>query len=288
MKPEEKVIKKEPFIREYKPRKLKFTFSRQQLCIPYALFLIMFVIFPLLLVVYYAFTGSDGSFTFNNFAEFFTDTTKISTLLISILVALLVTVICLLIAYPVAYILSKMKQSTAFVLLLLFITPMWINFVLRAMAMKELLSLIGIPLGSFANIIGLTYDFLPFMIMPIYSTLIKMDKSLEEAAADLGANKFQVFKDVTLPMSMPGIISGAMMVFLPVMSCYVITDTFSGSTGFSVIGKLIAWSFLGENGTLTNVNGGATIALVMLVIMFLTMLLTGGFKNNNNARGTNL
>ena len=89
-------------------------------------------------------------------------------------------------------------------------------------------------------------------------------------------------------MSMPGIISGAMMVFLPVMSCYVITDTFSGSTGFSVIGKLIAWSFLGENGTLTNVNGGATIALVMLVIMFLTMLLTGGFKNNNNARGTNL
>ena len=288
MKPEEKVVKKEPFIQEYKPRKLKFTFSRQQLCIPYALFLIMFVIFPLLLVVYYAFTGADGSFTFNNFAEFFTDTTKISTLLISILVALLVTVICLLIAYPVAYILSKMKQSTAFVLLLLFITPMWINFVLRAMAMKELLSLIGIPLGSFANIIGLTYDFLPFMIMPIYSTLIKMDKSLEEAAADLGANKFQVFKDVTLPMSMPGIISGAMMVFLPVMSCYVITDTFSGSTGFSVIGKLIAWSFLGENGTLTNVNGGATIALVMLVIMFLTMLLTGGFKNNNNARGTNL
>ena len=288
MKPEEKVVKKEPFIQEYKPRKLKFTFSRQQLCIPYALFLIMFVIFPLLLVVYYAFTGSDGSFTFNNFAEFFTDSTKISTLLISILVALLVTVICLLIAYPVAYILSKMKQSTAFVLLLLFITPMWINFVLRAMAMKELLSLIGIPLGSFANIIGLTYDFLPFMIMPIYSTLIKMDKSLEEAAADLGANKFQVFKDVTLPMSMPGIISGAMMVFLPVMSCYVITDTFSGSTGFSVIGKLIAWSFLGENGTLTNVNGGATIALVMLVIMFLTMLLTGGFKNNNNARGTNL
>ena len=288
MKSEEKVIKKEPFIQEYKPRKLKFTFSRQQLCIPYALFLIMFVIFPLLLVVYYAFTGSDGSFTFNNFAEFFTDTTKISTLLISILVALLVTVICLLIAYPVAYILSKMKQSTAFVLLLLFITPMWINFVLRAMAMKEMLSLIGIPLGSFANIIGLTYDFLPFMIMPIYSTLIKMDKSLEEAAADLGANKFQVFKDVTLPMSMPGIISGAMMVFLPVMSCYVITDTFSGSTGFSVIGKLIAWSFLGENGTLTNVNGGATIALVMLIIMFLTMLLTGGFKSNNNARGTNL
>ena len=164
---------------------------------------------------------------------------------------------------------------------------MWINFVLRAMAMKELLNLIGIPLGNVANIIGLVYDFLPFMVMPIYSTLIKMDKSLEEAAFDLGAGKVKVFTSVTLPLSMPGIISGAMMVFLPVMSCYVITDTFSGSEGFSVIGKLIAWCFLGENGTLTNVNGGATISLVMLVIMFVTMLLTGGFKDEN-VRGTNL
>lgn len=288
MKIEEKVVCKEPFIREQKPRKFRLTFRRQQLCIPYALFLIMFVIFPLFLIIYYAFTGSDGSFTFNNFAMFFTDATKISTLLISILVALGVTIICLLVAYPVAYILSKMRKSTAFIFLLLFITPMWINFVLRAMAMKELLVLIGIPLGSIANVIGLTYDFLPFMIMPLYSTLIKMDKNLAEAAADLGASKVKVFTSVTLPMSMPGIISGAMMVFLPVMSCYVVTDAFSGSTGFSVIGKLLAWSFLGENGAMVNVNLGATIALVMLVIMFVTMLLTGGFKSENNARGTNL
>ena len=266
----------------------KFGFSRKQLCIPYALFLIMFVIIPLFVVVYYAFTGKDGSFTFANFTAFFTDKAKISTLLISILVALLVTVVCLLIASPVAYILSKMKKQTAFVFLLLFTMPMWINFVLRAMAMKELLTLIGIPLGSFANIIGLTYDFLPFMIMPLYSTLIKMDRSLEEAALDLGASKAKVFMKITLPLSVPGIISGAMMVFLPVMSCYVITDAFSGSTGFTVIGKLIAWCFLGENGTMINTGGGATISLVMLVIMFITMLLTGGFKSENNARGTNI
>jgi len=266
----------------------KFGFSRKQLCIPYALFLIMFVIIPLFVVVYYAFTGTDGSFTFANFTAFFTDKAKISTLLISILVALLVTVICLLISYPVAYILSKMKKQTAFVFLLLFTMPMWINFVLRAMAMKELLTLIGIPLGSFANIIGLTYDFLPFMIMPLYSTLIKMDRSLEEAALDLGANRAKVFMKITLPLSVPGIISGAMMVFLPVMSCYVITDAFSGSTGFTVIGKLIAWCFLGENGTMINTGGGAIISLVMLVIMFITMLLTGGFKSENNARGTNI
>ena len=266
----------------------KFNFSRKQLCIPYALFLLMFVIIPLFVVVYYAFTGADGRFTFDNFIAFFSDATKVSTLLISMLVALVVTAICLLIAYPVAFILSRMSSKVAFVLLLLFTMPMWINFVLRAMAMKELLSLIGIPLGSLANVIGLTYDFLPFMIMPLYSTLIKMDKSLEEAALDLGAGRAKVFAKITLPLSVPGIISGAMMVFLPVMSCYVITDAFSGSTGFTVIGKLIAWCFLGENGTMINTNGGATISLVMLVVMFVTMLLTGGFKNDGNVRGTNI
>lgn len=287
MNPEIKTIGKTEYRAKEKTKKSFISFSRKQLCIPYALFIFMFVMLPLLVVVYYAFTDANGSFSFYNFTEFFTNTTKISTLLISVLVSFIVTLICLLIAYPVAYILSKMKQQIAFVLLLLFVTPMWINFVLRAMAMKELLSLIGIPLGNFANIIGLVYDFLPFMVMPIYSTLIKMDKNLEEAAYDLGASKVKVFTSVTLPLSVSGIISGAMMVFLPVMSCYVVTDTFSGSEGFSVIGKLIAWCFLGENGTLTNVNGGATISLVMLVIMFVTMLLTGGFKDEN-VRGTNL
>lgn len=271
-----------------KRKKFRLSFSRKQLCIPYGLFLAMFVVFPLFLVLYYAFTDSTGAFTFVNFIDFFTDTTKISTLLISVLVSVVVTAICLLIAYPVAYLLAKMNRKIAFILLLLFIMPMWINFVLRAMAMKELLSLLNIPLGSFANIIGLVYDYLPFMILPLYSTLIKMDRSLEEAAADLGANKSRVFMEVTLPLSVPGIISGAMMVFLPVMSCYVITDAFSGSTGFTVIGKLIAWCFLGENGTMTNVNGGATISLIMLVILFVTMLATGGFKSEDSVRGTNL
>ncbi|MBQ0099577.1 MAG: ABC transporter permease [Firmicutes bacterium] len=283
---ESKEIKSEISVKEKKSS--RFRFSRQQLCIPYALFIIMFVVIPLLIVVYYAFTSSDGSITFDNFISFFTDEVKLSVLLISIVVALAVTLICLIIAYPIAYILSRMKQSVAFILLLLLITPTWINFVLRAMAMKELLSLIGIPLGNFANIIGLTYDFLPFMVMPLYSTLIKMDRSLEEAALDLGSNKAKVFLKVTLPLSMPGVISGAMMVFLPVMSCYVITDTFRGARGFSVIGKLIATCFLGENGTQIDINGGAIISLVMLIIMFFTMFLTGGFKEDKNVRGTNL
>lgn len=283
-----KVIKKEPFITENKGGGL-LKFKRSQLCIPYGLFLSVFVIFPLLLIIYYAFTSKTGSFSLSNFTAFFTEPTNISTLIISILVSFVVTVICLLISYPVAYILSRLKNSNlAFVLLLLFILPTWLNFVLRAMAMKELLSFIGIPLGSTASIIGLVYDFMPFMIMPLYSTLIKMDKSFEEAAADLGASKVKVFTSVTLPLSKPGIISGVTMVFLPVMSCYVITDTFSGSTGFSLIGKLIAKCFLGENGAPIQINEGAAISLIMLVIMVVTMLLTGGFKNSENARGTNL
>lgn len=263
-------------------------FSRKNLCIPYGLFLALFVVLPLLIVVYYAFTDSAGRFSLYNFGEFFTNRTKISTLLISVLAGLAVTAICLVIAYPAAYILSRMSGTAAAVLLLLFVTPMWINFVLRAMAMKEILTLLGMPMGSLANTIGLVYDFLPFMVMPLYSTLIKMDKSLSEAALDLGAGKAKVFFKITLPLSMPGVISGAMMVFLPVMSCYVVTDTFSGGSGFTVIGKLIAWSFLGEGGTLSDVNGGATISLILLTIMFVTMLLTGGFKREEGARGTNL
>ena len=283
-----KIIKKEPFISENTSGGL-FKFKRSQLCIPYGLFLSFFVIFPLFLIIYYAFTSKTGEFSFNNFTAFFVETTNISTLIISIFVSFVVTLICLLISYPVAYILSRLKNSNlAFVLLLLFILPTWLNFVLRAMAMKELLSFIGVPLGSGASIIGLVYDFMPFMIMPLYSTLIKMDKSFEEAAADLGASKVKVFSSVTLPLSMPGIISGVTMVFLPVMSCYVITDTFSGSTGFSLIGKLIAKCFLGENGAPIQINEGAAISLIMLVIMVVTMLLTGGFKNSENARGTNL
>lgn len=269
-------------------KKKHFAFSRGQLCIPYGLFLLLFVIFPLLIIIYYAFTDSSGAFSINGFVDFFTNRTKISTLLISVLVSLLVTAICILLAYPTAYILSKMSGKVAMILLLLFVTPMWINFVLRAMAMKEVLTLINLPLGNVSNIIGLVYDFLPFMVMPIYSTLIKMDRSLEEAAADLGANKSKVFMRITLPLSMPGVISGSMMVFLPVMSCYVVTDTFSGSSGFTVIGKLIAWSFLGEGGTLSDVNGGAAISLILLIIMFVTMFVTGGFKKENSARGTNL
>lgn len=208
-------------------RGLRSLFKRSYLAIPYGLFLAMFVVFPLFLIVYYAFTDKSGGFTFANFIEFFTTTSYISNVLISIGIACVTTAVCLLIAYPVAYILSRFKSARSYILVLLFVMPMWINFVLRALSLRELLDLLGL-LGktNFLNtVIGMVYDFLPFMILPLYTTLIKMDRSLEEASADLGANGVTTFFKITLPLSVPGIVSGAMMVFLPSMSCYVITDT---------------------------------------------------------------
>ena len=201
------------------------------------------------------------------------------------LLGFITTALCLVIGYPVAYILSRIKSHRRTVLLLLFIMPMWINFVLRAMAMKELLSLIGIYGNNdyFSVVIGMVYDYLPFMILPLYTTLIKMDKSLEEAALDLGANKLEVFTKVTLPLSTAGIVSGISMVFLPSMTCYVISDTF-GNGKITIIGKLIEKWF----GSGSNWHYGSVVALILLVIMFLCTMLTGGFSKEENVRGTAL
>lgn len=262
-----------------------FSFSRKQLCIPYGVFLALFVIFPLLLILYNAFTDRSGHISFDNFILFFSTPSTITNLFMSLLIAFVTTIVCILLAYPLAYILSRMKAARGYILVMLFVMPMWINFVLRAMALRELLDLFG-WLGeyNFLNtIIGMVYDFLPFMVLPLYSTLIKMDRSLEEAAADLGAGRAKTFVRVTLPLSVPGIISGAMMVFLPTMSCYVISETFGGGK-IPIIGKLIEEQFLAAD----NWHYGSAIAIIMLVIMFITMLVTGGFKSENVRGGASL
>lgn len=270
---------------ETEKSKRVFTFSRSQLCIPYAVFLLFFVVFPLLLIVYYAFTAKTGEFTFANFRWFFENPASLKNLFSSMLLGIITTAVCLVIGYPVAYILSRIKSHRRTVLLLLFIMPMWINFVLRAMAMKELLSLIGIygKHDYLSVVIGMVYDYLPFMILPLYTTLIKMDKSLEEAAMDLGASRINVFVKVTLPLSAAGIMSGVTMVFLPSMTCYVISDTF-GNGKITIIGKLIETWF----GSGSNWHYGSVVALILLVIMFLCTLLTGGFSKEENVRGTAL
>ncbi len=268
---------------------MKLHFSRKQLCIPYALFLLLFVVIPMLLILFYAFTETVDDkivFSFANFANFFTSTAKLSTLLMSFTIAIISTAICLLIGYPIAYILARSKFRKKNVLLMLFIMPMWINFVLRITALRELLDLVGLLSSqNYLNtIIGMVYDFLPFMILPLYTTLEKLDNSYLEAASDLGGNKFTVFARVTFPLSMPGVISGITMVFMPSMTNYVVSDTL-GNFNITILGKLINEYFT----TYDNWHMGSMISIILLVIIFLTMLATGGFKDSNtDARGANL
>ena len=268
-----------------KVNKFKFVFSRKQLCIPYGLFLALFVVLPLFLVVFYAFTDQDGSISFDNFIRFFTSATTLSTLIISILLAFATTVICVILAYPVAYILANSNLNKGGTLLMLFIMPMWINFVLRAMAMKDLLTIIGVfEFNNYLNVvIGMVYDYLPFMILPIYTVLTKMDKSLIEAGKDLGASPLRTFTKVTFPLSMSGIASGVTMVFMPTMTCYVISDTF-GNGLITIVGKLIEEQFT----TFQNWNFGSVMALVLLVIMLISMWITGAFKNQEQGREASL
>ena len=262
---------------------MKVRFSRKTLGIPYAVFLICFVIIPMLVIVFYAFTDDEMHFSFVNFGKFFSDPTKLSTIVYSLVIALLTTVVTLVIAYPVAYILARSKLQKKYILLLLFVTPMWINFVLRVNALREILAWAGM-LGEanyFNTILGMVYDFLPFMILPLYTTLSKIDNSLYEASADLGGSGFTTFTRVTVPLSMPGILSGVTMVFLPSMTNYVVSDML-GNSKVTIIGKFIE-TYFG-----TDWHMGSMIALILLVIVFASTLLTGGFQSENNTRGANL
>ena len=279
-----KTVKREEFKNDdFRPAKISF--SRKYLSIPYGLFLILFVVLPFLLILYYAFTSKTGNFSFENFVDFFSNPTSVSTLFISFIIAVITTGLCILIGYPTAYILSKMKARKGFVLLLLFIMPMWINFVLRTAAMKELLYSIGMFKSnnlSFVNtLIGMVYDYLPFTILPIYTVLAKMDKSYEEASSDLGATKTQTFLKVTLPLSMPGIVSAITMVLLPTTTSYVISDTL-GNGNITIIGKLIENQF----STMFNWNMGSAIAMVLLVLIFITMFVSGKFSKEENIAQT--
>ncbi len=262
----------------------KLRFNRKQLCIPYAAFLILFVICPLLVIVYYAFTNRTGQFTFDNLVLFFTNGNTLGTLLYSLAIAAATTAVCLVIAYPVAYILSRSKFRKKYVLLMLFVLPMWINFTLRITALKEILTAIEANISAYPflnTVIGMSYDFLPFMILPLYTSLSKLDNSLTEAAADLGANNFTVFMRVILPLSVPGIISGVTMVLLPSMTNYVVLDMLYNST--YIMGSLIGSYF-----SHFDWNNGSMISLILLIIIFVITLATNRFSDNNETAGRNI
>jgi len=239
-------------------------FSRKTLALPYAIFMILFVVIPLVLIVTYAFTDVDGNFTLANFKTFFSGAHNINTLMFSIFIGMANTAICLLLGYPAAYILAKKGMGFGKATVLLFVMPMWINFVLRTAATRDLLSAIGISGGVhpyFATMIGMVYNYLPFVILPLYTTMSKMDLSLIEASYDLGANRVQTFFKTVIPMTMPGIASAATMVFMPTMSSYVISDVM-GERKISLIGNSIQLYF--DQGLW---NLGSLVALIMLIIM---------------------
>lgn len=253
-------------------------FSRKILGIPYAVFLLLFVAAPLFVLFYYAFTNGQGQFTLQNLTGFFTDPNAMGTLCYSFAIAFVTTLVCLLIAYPTAYILATSKLKARSVILMLFVMPMWINFSLRITALKEILTVLegNLAFHPFLNsVIGMTYDFLPFMILPIYNTIVKLDGSLIEAAKDLGANDRSAFLKVTLPLSVPGIVSGISMVFLPAMTNYVVLDMLYNST--YIMGSLIGSYFSAYNW-----HGGSMIALVLLGLICLFTLLTNNMSEDEN------
>lgn len=252
--------------------------SRSTWAWPYALFLLCLVALPLVLIGVYAFTNPQGEFTILNFVSFFTNSLYLNSFIYSIGIALITTIICLLLGYPAAYIMAMADFKTPHVIAMLFILPMWINFLLRTIATVELFHMFGLPLGEGALIFGMVYDFLPFMIYPIYNTLQKMDTSLIEAAHDLGANRAQVFTKVTLPLSMPGIYSGIVMVFMPTVSTFAIAELLTHNK-ITLFGSLIQRSF-GEGG-IAMWNYGAALSLIMLIIIGLTSFF-GGDKEDIN------
>ncbi len=249
-------------------------FTRKQLCIPYALFLICFVVAPLLVIVYYAFTNGEGRFTLANLSGFFSSPNTIGTLAYSFAIAVVTTCVCLLIAYPIAYILARSNLKRKYAIVMVFVLPMWINFTLRITALKEVLTVLEGNLAYYPflnSVIGMTYDFLPFMILPLYTTLIKLDNSLLEAANDLGADSVQTFFKVTLPLSIPGIISGIVMVFLPSMTNYVVLDMLYNST--YIMGSLIGSYFAAYDW-----HNGSMIALILLLIILIFTLFTNKYE----------
>lgn len=247
---------------------------------------LVFIVFPLFLILAHSLSSNtdlgDFAFTLDNFTRFF-EPLYVKILLTSLVLAGLSTILCLIIGYPVAYIISQMSEKVRNNMILIFIIPMWMNFLLRTYAWLTLLGnkgLINKFIGLFgwgpwnlmynskAIMIGMVYNFLPFMVLPIYTVLLKMDKKLIEAAKDLGANDFKVFIKVILPLSLPGIYTGITMVFIPAISTFVVPNLLGGNN-FYLIGNLIEkqFTFTGDWGF------GSAISMILIVIMLLILII---------------
>lgn len=265
----------------------KIHFTKASLGIPYGIFMFAFIVLPILILIFYSFCEKGvfseltWKFTFQNFA----DALSLQNLAVigrSLLIGLISTILCLLIGYPTAYILSNKKYNKSATLVLLFVLPMWINFLLRTLATKALFDFLGLGFGTGAVIFGMVYNFLPFMILPIYTTLCKIDKSLIEASYDLGASESKAFYKVTLPLSFPGILSGVTMVFTPAITTFVISDMLSNNK-LALIGN-----FINMQVGLLNYNVASAMSLIMLVFIGITMVFVNKYGKNNQTSGGGL
>ena len=268
-----------------------------RLTIPYVIWMALFVVAPIIMVVIYAFSSADGGFTLSNFAKMGTYAVVFTR---SFKLAIIATIICLLIGYPVSYIMSKEGPRFQRIAMVLIMLPMWMNFLLRTYSWMSILenngllnqlfqkiglialynNIFGTDIQFFrmintqgAVVLGMVYNYLPFMILPIYSVIVKMDNSLIEAARDLGANTFNVFRRVILPLSLPGVLSGITMVFVPSVSTFAISKILGGGTEL-LLGDLIEQQFLGGA---YNPQLGAAISLVMMIIVVICMVVMNRF-----------
>ena len=257
---------------------------------PYTVWMSIFIILPMVLVGYFAFTDKQGSFTLENILSVGQYS---NVFLRSIWLGAVATVICLVLGYPLAYIIAKLPAKRQSVMVMLVMLPMWMNFLLRTYAWMTLLednglinaalSAVGLPRVHMINtagavVLGMVYNYIPYMVLPLYSVLTKIDESVIEAAQDLGASDSKVFLKVVVPMSMPGVISGVTMVFVPAVSTFIISKM-RGGGGNLLIGDLIDMQFLGSA---YNPNLGSAISLVLMVIILICMGIMNQFDDGED------
>ncbi len=260
---------------------------------PYILWALIFILIPLILVIYYGITITENGvtvFSLENFQRFL-QPIYMKVLLRSVILALISTLICLLLGYPVAMILSGRDLSRKNILILLFVIPMWMNFLLRTYAWMTLLDRKGV-INSFlgalglpqinilytdsAVILGMVYNFLPFMVLPIFSVLSKIDRSVIEAAEDLGSNTFTVFRRIIIPLSLPGVVSGITMVFMPAVTTFIISKLLGGSQ-YTLIGNLIEDQFM----RVYDWNFGSALSIIMMIMILISMGFTSRYERED-------
>lgn len=270
------------------------------LAYPYVIWSAIFIVIPLILVIFFSFTVEvDGKYVFSlaNYKELI-DPIYFKVFFRSVTLAGIATLICLIVGYPVAYIISKAPISKRGTLILLFILPMWMNFLLRTYAwvailgrnglLNSFLGLFGVePISilytNFAILLGMVYNFLPFMVLPIFTSLSKMDNDLVNAAHDLGANKFQVFTKIIFPLSLPGVISGITMVFMPAVTTFAISRLLGGGK-FMLLGDLIEQQFT----VVGDWNFGSAVSIFMMIVILISMFIMSKFEDESDKEGGGL